>query len=566
MLCWLIIGVLLWTSGVQAGAPRLFSVAEAGQELVVIEQHLHLWVDASGPWQLTAYCSPGLTVRDGEGRVRSAAVLLEGHGSLDGEFCLELHCQPPFAAGTYEWEFELALQGAGGVVGLKIDGSWWLLPFGSDQLAVDRLGERIEPAPDRWFLVQPEDFVFWRGQRLLLGAEQALDAPKSTDPDLEGPLRPSWLNYHGRQLIRIAEGSGPLLLPDGRLAGDGAAVSVPGGTLDVVLPLHSPHTPIWTGLPFSDAVEWSLEPREDSFASGFVPILLWDQGFTWRIAAWSDPALMHAYPKGVKLSWGPLLLEGLPGGLRASLSVRSHAAEGNWEWQRTSAGYRGSWQEGRWRLTVDLPAQEGQTPACSVQYRSEKLRLQLDPGDLRFQFAEGGWSWGAAAASGTIWLERRDRSFRLALQGERLKADWRPDGQSRFGLLLDPKEVRLEGQLPPWEGYARCSAEGPELGLRFRQAWAKGRWLFASRGAWQLKDGRVLWEVGQTAGYVLSPWCTLYAEGVLGFGPEPAWRAGLGAVFTPKPNLVAAAGWDSQRGLHWKAGIVLPLGGRETPR
>jgi hypothetical protein len=131
-----------------------------------------------------------------------------------------------------------------------------------------------------------------------------------------------------------------------------------------------------------------------------------------------------------------------------------------------------------------------------------------------------------------VWLEQKERLFRLELDPERVKARFRLGEKGRLGVTIDPTQIHLELQHLPWEGYAKSSSSG--------------------------------WELGQTLGYQLTSWCTLYAEAVFRLSPEPRCRTDLGLVLMPLPQTVVAAGIDSEKGLHWKAGIVLPLVSRES--
>jgi len=382
---------------------------------------------------------------------------------------------------------------------------------------------------------------------------------------LDVHIKRSWFDHNHLQSIAVQDADSPLLLPGGRLTGAGSAALVPGGKLDVILPLKAPQSPIWTGLPLAEAVQWSAEPGEATDRTVVAPILIWDEGFFWRAAAWSDEWLLDAAQEGFTLKWGPLLAQGSGDRLAAALSWGNFAADGNWQWRQTPLAYHGSWQGGSWRWSVELPRGEAEPPKVSVAYGTERWRVHLASGDVRLGLSAGGWSGGGALQAETLWLQKRDGRFRVQISPKELSAAWKPGELMELNLTADSRRIRLDVQYPPWEGYLQHTAAGSELGLRFKCAWTHGEWQLLSRGAWQLKNGLVLGELGQVIGYPLTSWCTLYAEGVLSFGPSAACRTDLGVILTPRPYLVAAVGLDSQRGLHWKAGIVLPLLGRETP-
>ena len=129
-----------------------------------------------------------------------------------------------------------------------------------------------------------------------------------------------------------------------------------------------------------------------------------------------------------------------------------------------------------------------------------------------------------------MWLAIRDGALQLELRPQRFTASFKPGGNTRLQLALEPGQLRVELKHLPWEGYFHSRSSGSELGLRFKQAWARDKWLFLSRGALQRKGGLTLLELGQAAGYQLTPWCTIYAEGVFGLLPSASWRADVGVI------------------------------------
>jgi hypothetical protein len=342
-----------------------------------------------------------------------------------------------------------------------------------------------------------------------------------------------WFQHNAVQRIRIDHPGGILLTPQGLLEQVGEAAVVSGDTLNVILPLENPQQPIWTGLPISEMLLWTVEPRPDGAEGAFlVPILLWDDGFSWRVAAGSEELLLDTWDQGFRLEWGSFLLEGSPGTVTASAAPVLQAEDGRWRWRQSLQAYQGRWQQGRWRWEVELPRQEGKIPAAAVEYTGEQWRLRLTPKDVSLGFQGARWSWGTSLRSKVVWLEQKERMFRLELDPERVKARFRLGEKGRLGVTIDPTQIHLELQHLPWEGYAKSSSSG--------------------------------WELGQTLGYQLTSWCTLYAEAVFRLSPEPRCRTDLGLVLMPLPQTVVAAGIDSEKGLHWKAGIVLPLVSRES--
>ena len=208
---------------------------------------------------------------------------------------------------------------------------------------------------------------------------------------------------------------------------------VSGDTLNVILPLENPQQPIWTGLPISEMLLWTVEPRPDGAEGAFlVPILLWDDGFSWRVAAGSEELLLDTLGSGVQTGMGSFLLEGSPGTVTASAVPVLQAEDGRWRWRQSLQAYQGRWQQGRWRWEVELPRQEGKIPAAAVEHTGEQWRLRLTPKDVSLGFQGAMWSWGTSLRSKVVWLEQKERVFRLELDPERVKARFRLGEKGRL--------------------------------------------------------------------------------------------------------------------------------------
>ena len=379
------------------------------------------------------------------------------------------------------------------------------------------------------------------------------------EADLAVHINRGWFGQ-GLQRINV-QGSGALLLPQGRLASAGRPLEMPGGKLDVLLPLDSPGRPIWVGLPLAEAEEWTVLPSREQW-TGALPVLLWDDGLTWRVLARGESWLFYGGHGGLRFSWGPFHLESSSGRVAASFSTEDAEAAGSWRWRRSPLAYHGSGQQGSWRWHLELPLEAGQVPTAFVQYRRGKWSLGLAAGDVQLHYGGDTWVWRASWRERSVQLAKGDGSVRFQLKPGRLQARWRLGTEGTLRAVWDAEGLELNFAQPPWEGYLKAGGSGPELGIRFRRAQTKGNWQWITWGTGQLKEGRVLLEAGQALGYKLTSWCTLYGEGVLKLDAAPAFRGQLGAVFRPAPELAAALGWDSQGGLFWKAGLVLPLRSR----
>lgn len=376
----------------------------------------------------------------------------------------------------------------------------------------------------------------------------------------------SWFDFEHAQLIGVEGSSGPLILPDGFLTKAGGEVVMRGDRLDVLLPVGNLDRPIWTGLPLAEARPRFVTAGSEGAGPFVVPVLLWDRGFSWRVAAGAADGGWNGQvsPDFLRFNWGPLSVEGSPGTVFASLAPTNYWADGAYHWRRTAQGIQGSWQHGKWRWSVELPLGDGERPKFRASFAEGNLRLQLEPGDVRFQHRLGRWSWGGTTRAKTLWLEQGDGSFRLEISQKRLLLRFQPEEKVKLEFSAEPTRAKVAWRYHPWEGYIQSGAGGSELGLRVRTFRSSGNWLFGSRGALQLKSGLTMVELGQVVGYELASWCMLYGEGIVSLGFQVALRTDVGIVLYPIPQAVLAAGWDSQQGLHWKAGLVLPLFSRET--
>ena len=260
----------------------------------------------------------------------------------------------------------------------------------------------------------------------------------------------------------------------------GEAAVVSGDTLNVILPLENPNSQLDRPAHFRNAPVDSGTRPDGAEGAFLVPILLWDDGFSWRVAAGSEELLLDTWDQGFRLEWGSFLLEGSPGTVTASAAPVLQAEDGRWRWRQSLQAYQGRWQQGRWRWEVELPRQEGKIPAAAVEYTGEQWRLRLTPKDVSLGFQGARWSWGTSLRSKVVWLEQKERMFRLELDPERVKARFRLGEKGRLGVTIDPTQIHLELQHLPWEGYAKSSSSG--------------------------------WELGQTLGYQLTSWCTLYGS------------------------------------------------------
>ncbi|HHT42239.1 MAG TPA: hypothetical protein GX014_02395 [Firmicutes bacterium] len=149
--------VLLMAPLVSAEAPILSGQGVLGRETIMIRQSVQLWVAAEGAWQLTGSSAQDVTLFDWRGEPAVSGRILEGSGPYQGSLQLECHWHSPFAAGRYERELRLALDGAKGILGLALAAEHWILPLSNHQVWVERDEAAIVLPSGKWFLLQLGD-------------------------------------------------------------------------------------------------------------------------------------------------------------------------------------------------------------------------------------------------------------------------------------------------------------------------------------------------------------------------------------------------------------------------
>jgi hypothetical protein len=390
----------------------------------------------------------------------------------------------------------------------------------------------------------------------------------------------SWFDHGGIQRIQV-DTTSPLIMPSGRIRsmhGRGE-VSVKEGRLNAVVPVSNPGQPIWTGLPLSDSIVWAPEIESSDPEDLFLPVLLWDDGLSWRLITSSGPWFLDVTAERQLAS-----LRGRHGSVRLEASMRyekvviTHGWNGawsadGWRWWESAEVIKGAYGQGNWLWTIGVPRGSGNLPSLKLRYERDGVLLQMSKDDVRLKLSSKMLSWGIGLQSQTLWMERLEPHLRLELRPRHLKFDY---------CLTDVGDVRLQWNMgrsiqvdvtaDPWDAYLRYeSNQVPEWGLRYQKASSQGRFLSATKGALQVKNHTVMVEARGEMGYVLSPWCTPYVEtGLVAsiYGPGGQvlthWTYGGGLILKPLPQIVAAVGWNSDQKWHVKAGVVVPFVGRKT--
>jgi hypothetical protein len=385
----------------------------------------------------------------------------------------------------------------------------------------------------------------------------------------------SWFDYDGMQRIQV-DTDAALLLPSGRVrSGSGGHVLVEDEGLNVVLPLANPTAPFWVGTKVAESVLWSSKGI-GADGEGFVlPIFLWDQGLSWRLVAKAGQVLLDATGQRqlFRGQFGSASLEIGPKGMVFASASPSPEQKDGWRWLETMELHKGTYHQGPWLWSLEIPRDASHLPSLGVQYRGERVGFRLTPGDVQLRLSYENWAWGARASTRTLWLETIQPHLRGELNPQGLSFQYRA-GENK-GVKLDWKventlEFRLEWA--PWEAYLRTGfAADSEAGLRYKQAFSRGRWLSLTKAAIQAKNELLLMETGGHLGYVLAPCCTLYVGGTCSAtmrrGPDRPLmdlRYEAGLLFHPLPQLLASLSWSTDKGWQVKGGIAIPIMSRRT--
>lgn len=388
----------------------------------------------------------------------------------------------------------------------------------------------------------------------------------------------SWFDHDGLQTIPVNTTS-PFVLPNGAIRhqhGKGE-VTVQDGVLDVLIPLDHPKEPIWTGLPLLESTTWSPKGKEVRPSDFFLPIFLWDDGFSWRLLAKSGPWFLDATgerqifsvqgkSRSVEVS---LDREGKT--FRVSSNPPTSLAKGSWRWQETSLYRKGTYHQGRWLWSLEVPRAQGELPTLAARYSGERFSLETDFQDLSLRCATETWSWGARLKPGILWLDLQEPPLRLVVERGRVKLDYRPQERRQLKLEWDAERLRFDLVAEPWEAYFTAHHKDSTYGVRYRRAGAKGPWLAATKAGVELKNHTFLAETQNQLGYVLGSSCTLYVEGTANasFNSQEGrrqtnFRYGAGLIAHPLPQVVALVGWDNEQQWHLKFGVALPFVGRKS--
>ncbi len=133
-----------------------------------LQQPMELWIEADGPWYLFAECVEGLTFCDHDGQIVQNGQIAKGVGSEQSSHVLEVYFDVAFlAVGSHRLDMQVILEGAQGVLGLRLATGRWILPLNSDQVKVEKEGTELLALPSgEWFLLEATDRVFYGNKEM----------------------------------------------------------------------------------------------------------------------------------------------------------------------------------------------------------------------------------------------------------------------------------------------------------------------------------------------------------------------------------------------------------------
>lgn len=430
------------------------------------------------------------------------------------------------------------------------------------------------------------------GVHTLTGSVQALLPPEGGGGELQAiwegreifrqvTISRNWFEYGGLQKIKV-DASTTLILPSGQTQSiDGkSTVTVRANGLNVVVPWQDPRQPIWTGLPLAESGSWSLAGPifGGALPDFFLPILLWDQGLSWRLLTRAGSWFADLSPEQqsfmIQGKSGSTRLEIFPTEERALLSStwqHSTSTKG-WQWWENVNSRTGTYSQGKWRFTIAIPRDSGENPSLALQYRSEKVGVRIAPQDVALRFSSATWAWGGRLNPRAFWFEslRNNARCEINSQGFQVHHPFGDRGEVKLQWKKG-QNMQMDLRADPWEAYLNIGRSGlSEGGLRYKQASAKGPLLSVIKAGIQLKNQLFLFEVSGELGYVWRPWCTLYLEGGLGgsivlreSSAQLDLSVGGGVIVKPLPQIVMAAGWNDREKWYVRAGVVVPFVSRK---
>lgn len=384
--------------------------------------------------------------------------------------------------------------------------------------------------------------------------------------ELEVNLARSWFDFDEKQKIQLQSREElTLLLPRGKIQSiqGQTELLVPTSGLNVLLPLENPRQPIWIGTAWSES---KIHGLNNIVVQNFcVPILIWDQGFDWRLITKIGSWLLDFGSdfQTINGNIGNAELRLQKGKLSLVHQTPVQVLEDEWYWRETDRIRQGIWSKGAWAFNLELPKEHGEKADFTVGYKGEHWKAYLSPRELSFNYKQETWGVGASLAKEVIWLQTCGDRLTFSLYPQQFNVDYQGIGDWQASLCLgSDKNWHVQLQAKQFELYANNKAGG----LRFKQSFQKDHWLALYQFGLEHKNQKTFSAYKQRLGYTIQPWCTIYLEGDLLVTWPPKRNQligqvnfGCGLVLTPKPQLIASVHWDQRAGWDFKAGIVIPF-------
>ena len=136
--------------------------------------------------------------------------------------------------------------------------------------------------------------------------------------------------------------------------------------------------------------------------------------------AGSEELLLDTWDQGFRLEWGSFLWKDP----RNSNCVGCTCAAGR-GWPLALAAVSQAYRPLAAGALALSGASARRVDPAAVEYTGEQWRLRLTPKDVSLGFQGARWSWGTSLRSKVVWLEQKERMFRLELiqNGSRLGLD-----------------------------------------------------------------------------------------------------------------------------------------------
>lgn len=167
--------VLLFFTAIAAGqAPKIHKVIDSAQDLYYLEQNLDLWIKGPAGWSLELMMEDQGASLLKDGQLQPGGLLWEGAGAGQYTLVLELVVDlVKLGQGGHDLEVAVALQGAQGLMGLRIHEQYWLLALGCSELFVVGVDEQAYGVPNTgWFSLQQGERVVWQGEEIFVPVDR----------------------------------------------------------------------------------------------------------------------------------------------------------------------------------------------------------------------------------------------------------------------------------------------------------------------------------------------------------------------------------------------------------